>query len=216
MTRSINQKSDYSPMRFSDYLEGKEGQILLAAFHCIVERGIAATSTHAIAARAGLNQGIIHYYFKSKDDLLKRLVEILFHNFISNIQTIAKSPFSPAERLETLIESGYTFMDSRRDEFIVMIAFWAHAVSVGGAVLNLFKEHFGRFRETVRMALGEKRDLSPEKSRAIDSVALLIVAGVQGIGLQYALERDARRVESSKRFLKDLLRDALKRRSTSS
>ena len=141
-------------------------------------------------------------------------MEILFHNFNSNIQTIAKSPFSPAERLETLFESGYTFMDSRRDEFIVMIGFWAHAVSVGGEMLNLFKEHFGRFRETVTMALGDKKDLSSEKSRIIHRVALLIVAGVQGIGLQYALERDERKVESSKSFLKNLLRYALRRKST--
>jgi hypothetical protein len=105
-------------------------------------------------------------------------------------------------------------MDSRRDEFIVMIAFWAHAVSVGGEMLNLFKEHFGRFRETVTMALGDKKDLSSEKSRIIHRVALLIVAGVQGIGLQYALERDERKVESSKSFLKNLLRYALRRKST--
>ena len=75
-------------MRFHDHLKGKEGHIILAAFECIVEKGIAATSTYAIAKRAGMNQGNIHYYFKSKEDLLQRVLEIFFQNAISNIETI--------------------------------------------------------------------------------------------------------------------------------
>jgi AcrR family transcriptional regulator len=96
MIRSPNQASSYVPRRFTDHLEGKEGQILHAAFQCVVEKGIAGTSTHATPARAGLNQGIIHYYFMSKEGLLKRLVETLFQTFITNIETIAGSPLFPS------------------------------------------------------------------------------------------------------------------------
>jgi AcrR family transcriptional regulator len=95
VTRSPNQTSSYVPKRFTDHLEGKEGQILHAAFQCVVEKGIVGTSIHAVAARAGLNQGIIHYYFMSKEDLLKRLMETLFQTFITNIDTIARSPLFP-------------------------------------------------------------------------------------------------------------------------
>jgi AcrR family transcriptional regulator len=212
MTKSVSHASSYVPRRFTDQLEGKEGQILHAAFQCVVEKGFAATSTRAIATRAGLNQGIIHYYFMSKEDLMNRLMETLFQTFITNIETIARCPLSPIERLETMIESGYTFMDSRRDEFIVMIAFWAHAISVGGEMLNLFKKLFTSFREAVNEALGEGKRPSETELRVREHVALLIVAGVQGIGLQYALEPNRHKVESSKAFMKDLLRYAIKKR----
>jgi AcrR family transcriptional regulator len=100
MIRSPNQASSYVPRRFTEHLEGKEGQILHAAFQCVVEKGIAGTSTHATPARAGLNQGIIHYYFvyyfMSKEGLLKRLVETLFQTFITTIETIARSPLFPS------------------------------------------------------------------------------------------------------------------------
>jgi len=93
MNKSNNQNAQYVPKRFHKHLQAKEGQIIQAAFDCIVERDVAATSTHAIAARGSMSQGSIHYYFKNKDDLLLYLLEILFQNFIENIETIVKSPF---------------------------------------------------------------------------------------------------------------------------
>jgi len=94
MTRSNDQTHPIQFTRFQDHLTGKEGQILLAAFQCVAEAGIAATSTRAIATRAGLNQGIIHYYFRSKDELLTRLLEIIFHNSTSNIEAMSASQIS--------------------------------------------------------------------------------------------------------------------------
>src|ERR1700733_252916 len=56
--------------RFADLVQNKESEIIVAAFQCIGEVGIAATTTRVVARRAQLNQGLIHYYFRSKDALL--------------------------------------------------------------------------------------------------------------------------------------------------
>ena len=47
--------------RFADTVEGREEEIILAAFHCISEIGIAATTTRAVAQQADMNLGSIHY-----------------------------------------------------------------------------------------------------------------------------------------------------------
>ena len=103
MTRSCDQNLKVKPRRYHNHLDGKEGQLLLAAFQCIVEKGIAATSTHAIARKAGLNQGVIHYYFKSKDELFKRVNEILFHNAAANVETLCMSDLLPVEKLDAFL-----------------------------------------------------------------------------------------------------------------
>lgn len=180
-----------------------------AAFHCICERGIVATSTHAIAARAGLNQGSIHYYFKSKDDLLKRLVEILFRTFILNIETIAESRMSPAAKLESILESGFNLIVHRREEFLVMIAFWAHALAVGGDMLKLYERLFRHFRSTVVKTLEEDKGMMQFDSDARRNVALLVIGGIQGLGLHLALEPKAMNAAQVEDFMKTLLRRAL-------
>lgn len=53
-------------------------RIVAAAVKCFAERGFRAASTREIAARAGTNQGLITYHFKSKDELWKAAADRLF------------------------------------------------------------------------------------------------------------------------------------------
>lgn len=205
MIKSNNQSAPYIPKRFHEHLQGKEGQIIQAAFDCIVERGVAATSTHAIAARGGMSQGSIHYYFKNKDDLLLRLLEILFQNFIENIETIAKSPLNYIKKLENLLVSGFTVIDARREEYIVMIAFWAHAISVGGDMLRLYKKFFLRFRDVVIKTLEQGEGIVGKDAELRRIVAMLVVASTQGLGLQFVLDPKGPNIKKMEAFLKTLL-----------
>ena len=53
-------------------------RIVQAAAECFAERGFRAASTREIASRAGTNQGLITYHFKSKDELWRAAAEYLF------------------------------------------------------------------------------------------------------------------------------------------
>src|SRR3989304_4224950 len=102
----MTKSNDQPPIRgqtFRDRLpDSTEGRILEAALDCIAEQGIAATSTYAIAERAGLNQGNIHYYFRSKDDLLLRVLEPLHENSKANIDDLAHGDLPPRDERDKL------------------------------------------------------------------------------------------------------------------
>jgi AcrR family transcriptional regulator len=49
--------------------------LLDAAEHLLVEIGYASITTRKLAERAGVNHGLVHYYFGSMEDLLLRVVE---------------------------------------------------------------------------------------------------------------------------------------------
>jgi AcrR family transcriptional regulator len=49
--------------------------IVAAATRCIIERGHAALSTRAVAAAAGVNQSLIHYYFGTRERLMLAVLE---------------------------------------------------------------------------------------------------------------------------------------------
>lgn len=53
--------------------DNTEQRILDAAQQLFVERGFALTSTTDIARLAGCNQALVHYYFRTKENLLRRI-----------------------------------------------------------------------------------------------------------------------------------------------
>ena len=54
----------------ADAPEGsRRDQIIDAALEAFAEKGFRGASTRDIAQRAGTNQGLVSYHFRSKDDL---------------------------------------------------------------------------------------------------------------------------------------------------
>ncbi|MGE9552841.1 TetR/AcrR family transcriptional regulator [Erwinia amylovora] len=49
-------------------------KLITAAAACFAEKGFNATSVREIATRAGISQGAMYTYFKSKDELIKAIV----------------------------------------------------------------------------------------------------------------------------------------------
>lgn len=173
---------------FEDRLEGVEGQLLKAAFDLVAEKGLDATSTRAITDRAGLSRGLLHYHFQTKQRLLDRLLELLFENYIHNLEIVAASDLAPDQKLKQVLDLGLDWVaGDRRQEFVVTMAFWGEAMAQGGRMLDLHSGLVRRYRETLIgiIEVAERAGLIVQGSS--HEVASLMVAIVQGLGLQYNL-----------------------------
>ncbi|MBW1801901.1 MAG: TetR/AcrR family transcriptional regulator [Deltaproteobacteria bacterium] len=209
----MTRKGKLKPKRFQDHLQGKEGEILLSAFQCIVEKGIASASTRAIAKNANLNQGIIHYYFKSKDDLFKKVIEILFNNAINNVEALNHSGLTPPEKIEAFLDFGHSLIVPRRDEWIAINTFWGHAMTVGGEMLNLIQNQFRRLQSALIKILKEGEgigDFSPRARDEYKDIAIFMIGAVQGLATQYAIDPGQFDPRGPINLLKGLVIDMLK------
>jgi AcrR family transcriptional regulator len=74
-------------------------RILEAALDIASEDGPAAITTRKVAQRAGVNLGLLHYYFKSKDALVIETVE----HFIDNVKLESMGEGEPKLALEELL-----------------------------------------------------------------------------------------------------------------
>ncbi len=79
-------------------------RLLDAAVRLFAEQGVAGTTVAQIAAPAGVTSAMVHYYFKTKDQLLDAVVaEKLVGEFIAfvadAIERDASDPLAQAERL---------------------------------------------------------------------------------------------------------------------
>jgi AcrR family transcriptional regulator len=94
-------------------LEATEA-LLDAAEQLLVEVGYAGITTRKLAERAGVNHGLVHYYFGSMEDLLLRVVERFTEQLIARQKAMyaADIPFIEKWRqamrfLDEDAESGY-------------------------------------------------------------------------------------------------------------
>jgi AcrR family transcriptional regulator len=65
-----------------------ENEILMAAEDLFLEKGFAGTSTTDIARRVGCNQALVHYYFRTKENLFLQV----FNGKMDTILQILKQP----------------------------------------------------------------------------------------------------------------------------
>ncbi len=82
-----------------------EQQILEAAEELFLNKGFAMTSTTEIAKKAGCNQALIHYYFRTKENLFLKLFESKFIQFVACINPVLFEGLSFEDKLKGIIDS---------------------------------------------------------------------------------------------------------------
>ncbi len=88
--------------------QSMESIILETAERLFLEKGFAMTSTTEIAKEIGCNQALIHYYFRTKDNLFNLIFEKKFREFFQHIfdlENLDKLTFT--EKLKHIIESHF-------------------------------------------------------------------------------------------------------------
>jgi AcrR family transcriptional regulator len=95
--------------------------LVLATYHLIAEGGFEQLRTRNIAARAGVNIATLHYYFVSKEDLIRSVVEYLLQQFMTAY--LPGSPFemrTPLEQIRGELGELQSLLQEKPEMFIVL------------------------------------------------------------------------------------------------
>src|SRR5439155_12128957 len=86
--------------RLGVYARGREAvaRILEAALDILIHEGIAAMTLRRIAAACGLRIGNVTYYFTTKEDLLRAVLDIVEAGYIEAITDLRSRTNEPAEK----------------------------------------------------------------------------------------------------------------------
>jgi AcrR family transcriptional regulator len=88
----------------------KEQIILEAAEKLFVEKGFAGTKTTEIADEAGVNHALLHYYFRTKENLFNRIFEQKLSQVLSNFLLITDDNTPFFDKLKNGIEAHFDFI----------------------------------------------------------------------------------------------------------
>jgi len=109
--------------RRDDQRDATRERIVEAAAEAFAERGFRGASTRDIAARAGANQGLITYHFRTKDDLWRAAANRIFGMLRSSLgaRLAALDSDDPRERAREQIREYVRFAAAHPELFRIMI-----------------------------------------------------------------------------------------------
>ncbi|HBQ15033.1 MAG: TetR/AcrR family transcriptional regulator [Sandaracinaceae bacterium] len=137
----------------------RRGEIVEAMLRVMAARGYAKASVSAIAARAGLTPGLVHYHFRNKQEILLALVERIAAAVRDRFEARASQAETPRARLHAFLDAHLAAGEGADPD---AVACW---VALGTEALTEPKVGEA-YREVVRGQLGVLTTLVEDALRA--------------------------------------------------
>jgi AcrR family transcriptional regulator len=162
-------------------------EIVEAAFRCLARDGYAATSMQRIADEAGLSKRMLHYYFDTRERLFEEVVRRVGDRLLAGVADAVASLDQPAD----IVSAGFErlWQAVTNDPELHAVYFGLVAESVTDPDLRRTVEYVkDGYRDLIGQLIRRVRERGIELRLAEDSLTVLIIAGVQGLTLEF-LER---------------------------
>lgn len=166
----------------------KAAQILGAARRILARHGYAATTINRVAAEAGVSRGLLHYYFKNKEDLLATVIQANLGIAVELVAGIFSRCESAATLSGELTDALRTIVSNDPELFDLLLEGWSVSRH-SAAVDQKLKDFYSNFRDAILAGLEEavgRRAIRPTLS--LDGLAAMITAIIDGLGLQVLTE----------------------------
>ena len=112
-------------MKDNNQTTSKE-RILNTAVEIFARKGYAATGMRELAESAGVNLAMINYFFGSKKDLLKVILDTFFSGYLQILEEELTSQETLDEKIRCFIHRAIDYISENRDYMIVTLTELPH------------------------------------------------------------------------------------------
>lgn len=170
-------------------------QIMDALTRCLLKKPFNQTSIKDIAAAAGINHGMLHYYYKSKEDILLNYIEFIINHYKTIFEEwmASKTPDfkDPEDILRACLDFAYHRITSNRDLSKIFIEFQELAI-YNPKIKKKLRKAYSEWIETVQILLTENYNTEA----AVPHISAGLVAFSEGISLiSLILDKDDVEIE---------------------
>ena len=177
-----------------------EEQILLVAKELFMQFGYEGVSTTQVAKAVGCNQALVHYYYRTKQNLFKIICQQEIQKMLKILADIPQEDISFEDFIEKIIEAQIGFLKNNPDAPFFIIGELRHNSEVLKMMRELFSEFGKEILSKIRMFVemkqrkGELNDVSVE-DLLIDIVSLDVMSFVGQVLFTQILEMDSQTQE---------------------
>jgi AcrR family transcriptional regulator len=185
-----------------DLLNMRRAQLTAAAYKVVAQKGYNDFTIKDIAVEAGLSTGLVHYYFKNKEDLLFKLLKEMNANLRDSLKKVLGELTEPRDKLMAFCDEAFALVEREKAYFYVLIDFWAqinHHARIRQANVRLFKS----YREEIAAIIQEGVAKGVFMVENVHLTSVIIIALIQGTIIQYAIDGEAFNYSEIKEQIKE-------------
>ena len=167
-------------------------RILIQAMRIFLEKGYHGTSVDDITQAAGLTKGALYWHFRSKEDLLKRIVEEFEKRFLDGlIQAVKDVRGDTRDKFEKYFRYNAAFSYYNRELCVSFTTLAAELVGAHHGTEPEFRRIYKKYQKFLSsLILQGKKEKVFKKEIDPDLAALIVIAFHDGILIRWFMNRN--------------------------
>jgi AcrR family transcriptional regulator len=174
----------------SDLINLRRSQLTRAAYKVVGQKGYYDFTIKDIAREAGLSTGLVHYYFRNREDLLLNLLKEMNADLKFYLNKALTVLSDPRDKLLTFCDQAFDLVDREKAYFYVLIDFWAqinHNKRIRQANIKLFQS----YRDEIAAILKEGAAKGVFLVVDVKLTSVIIISLIQGTIIQHVIDNGA-------------------------
>jgi AcrR family transcriptional regulator len=174
----------------SDIINLRRAQLTRAAYKVVGQKGYYDFTIRDIAREAGLSTGLVHYYFKNKEDLLLNLLKEINRNMLIILNKAIGASEDPQEKLNIFMNQAFNVVRNEKDYFYIVIDFWTQ-VNKNERMKRANTKLFKSYRDEISKILEEGMESGVFRNMDVNYTSIVIISIIQGMIIQYVIDTNA-------------------------
>jgi AcrR family transcriptional regulator len=174
----------------NDIMTLRRSQLTRAAYNVVSRKGYYNFTIKDISRESGLSTGLVHYYFKNKQDLLLHLIKEMNRNLRNYLNTGLSRSEDPVEKLRIFVSQAFEIVVNEENYFYVVLDFWTQVNrnermrKANIRLLESYRQECSRI-----LAEGIEKDIFREMD--VQYVTMVIISLILGMIIQYIIDGNA-------------------------
>lgn len=168
----------------------RRSQLTKAAYKVVSRKGYYNFTIKDIAKEAGLSAGLVHYYFKDKQDLLLNLLKEINVNIKTFLNRELCRLENPLDKLNAYMAQAFGLVEKEKDYFYVLIDFWTQ-VNRNNRMRQANIKLFQSYRDECAKILKEGVEKGVFVEMDVQYTATIIISLIQGTIVQFVIDKSA-------------------------
>ncbi|RKY52298.1 MAG: hypothetical protein DRP89_07920 [Candidatus Neomarinimicrobiota bacterium] len=196
--------------------EEKCKRIIAAAIRVFAQDGVSNGKIAKIAEKAGIGKGTVYEYFSSKEEIFAAVFKDFFHQIMTGYSQLVEVPMDPVRKMESIFDYTYDYLDRlMKDEhnqdwlIFLEILLKGFRDEFKGAGKLSFSTVLRKMYDIFKPFVDEGINAGVFKPLDSEHVTFILFAALDGIGLNYFINRDHYDREKLKTITKEIFLNGL-------
>ncbi len=168
----------------------RKSQLTKAAYRVVSRKGYYNFTIKDISRETGLSAGLVHYYFKDKQDLLLNLIREMNANIKEMLVGELVKTDDPVVKIKTYIDQAFALVEKEKEYFHVIIDFWSQ-VNRNNRMKQANIKLFQSYRDECVAILKEGIQKGVFKEMDVNYMSIMILSLVEGTMIQHFIDENA-------------------------